>query len=54
MLENCSSMFSIKYYPKILGCKITCSMDELLPHCDTAQECLSPAEDSMLISTAII
>lgn len=29
-------------------------MDELLPHCDTAQECLSPAEDNMLISTAII
>lgn len=56
MLENSSSMFFIKYYLKILGLKITCSVDELLvnTHCDTVQECLSSAEDNTLISTAII
>lgn len=56
MLENSSSMFFIKYYLKILELKIICSVDELLvnTHCDTVQECLSPAEDNMLISTETI
>lgn len=56
MLENSSSIFFIKYYLKILGLKIICSVDELLvkTHSETVQECLLSAEDHTLISTAII